>query len=72
MPGIDTKQHTIPQFYLREFSSDQKNIYRYDKQAHTAPEHLPIKGIQCHKGFYDIEVSNQKDGVVDEYLTDYE
>ena len=72
MPGIDTKQHTIPQFYFREFSKDQKNIFRYDKQAHTAPEHLPIKGIQCHKGFYDIEVSNQKDGVVDEYLTAYE
>lgn len=72
MPGIETSQHTVPQFYLREFSSDKKNIYRYDKQAHTAPEHLPIKRVQCHKGFYDIDVSNQKDGVVDEYLTEYE
>lgn len=72
MPGIDTKQHTIPQFYLREFSSDQKNIYRYDKQAETAPEHLPIKAVQCHKGFYDIGRPNQKDGFVDEYLTNFE
>lgn len=72
MSGIETNQHTVPQFYLKEFSSDKKNIYRFDKQIPTTPKRLPIKRIQCHKGFYDIEVANQKDGIVDEYLTDYE
>lgn len=45
------KQHYVPQFYLKNFSNDGKNIYCYDKEEFKSyPQ--SIKNIAQSKYFY--------------------
>lgn len=59
-------QHYIPQKYLRGFE-DQKNpgiIWMYDKKLHKF-SHAPIKVVAQQKSFYDDEVEQQLNELVE-------
>lgn len=48
------KQHTVPQFILRNFATDNI-IYTYDKSIHKSYK-SNVKDSCCERSFYDIRV----------------
>lgn len=51
MSNIPTRNHYIPQFYLRNFSQDKENVYRLDK-TNSEIQRLPIPVVGFQKNLY--------------------
>lgn len=73
------KEHYVPQFYLRHFSLDGKNIAVYDKQADKLIEQAPILSQAQKPYFYDLPLDGLKqytdadlEGVLRKQGLDYE
>ena len=49
------RQHYVPQVYLREFSQDQKRIYRYDIAKESQKNQpIPIDSVCYKKDLYEV------------------
>lgn len=53
-------QHTVPQFLLRHFSNDKKNVWTYDKQ-HKQTKKRSIESLTVEQLIYD-KIPGQKEG----------
>lgn len=52
------KQHFVPKFYLKNFSSNKKNIWVYDKKTNNKFV-SSINDIACERFFYDDEILDE-------------
>lgn len=49
------REHYIPQFYLRNFSSDQKRIYQYEIGSNKPSKLVPIESVCCVDDLYEFK-----------------
>lgn len=52
-------QHYIPQFYLKQFSENGKQIYQYNTQTGATSTLVPIRSICCEKNLYEFQDKNK-------------
>jgi hypothetical protein len=67
--NIGTNQHYVPQFLLRNFTSDELgHLYAFDKQTGRVFPTIP-RNVASEKGFYDYFNENAVDSI-DSHLTE--
>lgn len=52
------REHYIPQFYLRNFSTDNKRIYQYQLNSRSPSKLVSIESICCEKNLYEFRGEN--------------
>ena len=56
---LPKKNHYVPQFYLRGFSTDEERVFRLDKHSNTI-KRLPIKVVGFQKNLYTYKTIDGK------------
>ena len=65
-----TDEHYIPQFYLKQFSPDEKHIYQYDVLSDCKESRfVPIKSICYEKNLY--ELKNESGDIINRNLIEH-
>lgn len=54
------REHYIPQFYLRNFSSDQKRIYQYEVGSNKPSKQVSIQSVCCEDNLYEFRNDDDK------------
>lgn len=60
------REHYIPQFYLKNFSPDNKRIWQYQINSNTAAKLVPIESICHEKNLY--EFKNEDGSIIEKNL----
>ncbi len=65
------KNHYVPQFYLRGFSQDQENTFRFNKNSNTM-EYLPISVVGMQKNLYTFKKKDGTKGTLEKLFSEME
>lgn len=61
MHNVTKHQHTVPQFYLRQFASNDEKIWAFDKQTGRS-FHTSIRNVAGERFFYDSKTLEEVTG----------
>ena len=52
------REHYVPKFYLKKFSTNKKQLYQLDISNNSPPEPVGIDSIAYRKDTYELKDSN--------------